>query len=73
MSQNPNQNQTETTESNQCSTCKFFDMPSDGGHCYMFENEPEPICMQHSRFDRERKLHFFFSTRYNEFSTSFKR
>ena len=32
-------------------------MPNDGGHCYMFENEPSPICMQHSRFDRARNLH----------------
>ena len=60
MNQNPNQNQTETTESNQCETCKYFTMPNDDGHCYMFGNEPEPICMQHNRFDTERKLHFSF-------------
>jgi hypothetical protein len=34
---------------NNCSTCKYKAM-NDGepGHCYMFRDEPQEVCMQHS-------------------------
>lgn len=37
MSRNPNN----------CSTCEYIQNP-DGGHCYMFRDEPEEVCMQHT-------------------------
>lgn len=35
---------------NNCSTCYHKKNP-DGGHCYMFQEEPRNVCMQHT--DRE--------------------
>lgn len=32
---------------NNCSTCDHIKNP-DGGHCYMFADEPTEICMQHT-------------------------
>ena len=32
---------------NNCSTCDYKRHP-DGGHCYMFREEPEGVCMQHT-------------------------
>ena len=47
-------------------------MPNAGGHCYMFENEPPPICMQHNRFDRERKLHLSMMDGIMNFQQAFR-
>lgn len=32
---------------NKCSTCDHKRHP-DGGHCYMFRDEPSDVCMQHT-------------------------
>lgn len=32
---------------NNCETCKHK-QNSDGGHCYMFQDEPTERCMQHT-------------------------
>lgn len=32
---------------NNCSTCDHS-QDRDDGHCYMFRNEPEGVCMQHT-------------------------
>ena len=41
---------------NNCETCRHS-QHQDGGHCYMFEREPEFQCMQHTRrVDAWRKL-----------------
>lgn len=32
---------------NNCATCRHKTHP-DGGHCYMFKDEPKEICMQHT-------------------------
>lgn len=32
-----------------CSTCKYMQMPHDGGHCYMFKTEPVPCAQWTSR------------------------
>ena len=32
---------------NNCSTCDHKRHP-DGGHCYMFREEPRGVCMQHT-------------------------
>ena len=41
---------------NNCSTCKYKAMDDgEGGHCYMFRDEPSDVCMQHTgRFLFER-------------------
>lgn len=39
---------------NNCTTCNHKQNP-DGGHCYMFRDEPDDVCMQHTGrflFDR---------------------
>jgi len=36
-----------TVNPNNCSTCDHIKNP-DGGHCYMFADEPTEICMQHT-------------------------
>lgn len=36
-----------TTPINNCATCDHKKHP-DGGHCYMFRNEPQWQCMQHT-------------------------
>ncbi|MDR6421302.1 hypothetical protein J2801_003590 [Paraburkholderia phenoliruptrix] len=39
---------------NNCATCNHKQNP-DGGHCYMFRDEPTDVCMQHTGrflFDR---------------------
>jgi hypothetical protein len=39
---------------NNCATCDHKLNP-DGGHCYMFRDEPSDVCMQHTaRFLFER-------------------
>lgn len=32
---------------NNCATCDYKQIP-DGGHCYMFRDEPTDVCMQHT-------------------------
>lgn len=32
---------------NRCETCTHKKHP-DGGHCYMFRDEPTDVCMQHT-------------------------
>jgi len=32
---------------NNCETCSHQQFP-DGGHCYMFRDEPTEVCMQHT-------------------------
>lgn len=32
---------------NNCATCRHKAYP-EGGFCYMFRNEPEDVCMQHT-------------------------
>lgn len=44
----------EPVNPNNCATCDHKRRP-DGGHCYMFRNEPTEVCMQHTG----RKLNFF--------------
>lgn len=39
---------------NNCSTCDHKQHPDDG-HCYMFRDEPQDVCMQHTG----RKRSFF--------------
>lgn len=39
---------------NNCATCEHKRNP-DGGWCYMFRDEPNDICMQHTGW----KLYFF--------------
>lgn len=39
---------------NNCSTCDYKQHPDDG-HCYMFRDEPQDVCMQHTA----RKRAFF--------------
>jgi len=33
---------------NNCETCGHKARP-EGGHCYMFKNEPNDVCMRHTR------------------------
>jgi hypothetical protein len=39
---------------NNCATCKHIETP-DGGHCYMFREEPVMQCMKHTSLDALRK------------------
>ena len=45
---------------NNCLTCKHNNVTVDGeaveGHCYMFEEEPSEVCMQHTM--RQQKVAF---------------
>jgi hypothetical protein len=37
---------------NNCAACDHKQHP-DGGHCYMFKDEPKEVCMQHTaRYSR---------------------
>jgi hypothetical protein len=38
---------TKVSNPNNCGTCKHKQNP-DGGWCYMFRNEPDDVCMQHT-------------------------
>lgn len=41
---------------NDCDTCKQKSFNSDPElHCYMFKEKPDYICMQHSKYDEQRK------------------
>jgi hypothetical protein len=33
---------------NNCATCRYSQYEHGDGHCYMFRNEPEGVCMQHT-------------------------
>jgi hypothetical protein len=38
---------TNPSNPNNCETCRHKQNP-DGGHCYMFRDEPTEVCMQHT-------------------------
>lgn len=41
---------------NNCKTCKHFPdayCGHDGGHCYMFDNEPNEVCYRHTGRSRD--------------------
>jgi hypothetical protein len=33
---------------NNCAACDYSKYPHEGGHCYMFRNEPDGVCLQHT-------------------------
>jgi hypothetical protein len=33
---------------NNCATCDYSKYEHEGGHCYMFREEPQGACMQHT-------------------------
>lgn len=45
----------EVSKTNDCPSCEHMQTEHEGLHCYMFKTEPEPICMQHSRFKEARR------------------
>jgi len=40
---------------NNCGTCEHKQRP-DGGHCYMFRDEPSSRCMQHTGYTELRTI-----------------
>lgn len=34
----------------ECDNCKYRTLPYSGGHCYMFRDEPNGMCMQFTRY-----------------------
>lgn len=43
---------------NNCATCDYMKLnASRDGHCYMFSDEPNEVCMQHT--GRNKPLHAF--------------
>jgi hypothetical protein len=40
---------------NDCKGCLYKHLPNDGGHCYMFREEPKPLCAQWKSGEEETK------------------
>jgi hypothetical protein len=41
------------SDPNSCETCEYKRIGAEGGWCYMFREQPAPLCMQHQ--DRRQK------------------
>jgi len=49
----------EVTNPNNCQTCEHIKNP-DGGHCYMFKDEPKDVCMVHTIRSQQIDLSMLF-------------
>jgi hypothetical protein len=40
---------------NDCETCEWMEFPHDDGYCYMFREQPQGECCQHTKYHNQRQ------------------